>query len=216
MRPRGIPRWDEEIGVVVHPLPSRTAAPKLYRACLFLYRELARSTPALWPPWGEPQAMPAGLLIFDARAEGISERTLREAKKLCLVDDSRDDFGPGSVCYWLPPRRVFVRWVKPKPELTRLEYQLPKKELLARRRADPGARHDREMKWVWGVRATPPRPGRLPGLRLNPPPGWDHPRPKPDDIHPLQVQMDLGPHTPPRRGHPLGAFPALWSPQAAS
>jgi hypothetical protein len=93
------------------PIPSRTASPKLYRAVLFLYGALADSTPCLWPPFGHPRAVASAPLIEEAARRGISERTLREAKRLCLIDDGRAGFGPGSVPFWLPPRREFVRWV---------------------------------------------------------------------------------------------------------
>ena len=60
---------------------------------------------------GEPTAWPARTVIAFAEQRGISRRTLHEAKKLCQVEDQREGFGPGSEIWWLPPRRVFVRWV---------------------------------------------------------------------------------------------------------
>ena len=130
------------------PAPSLTASPKLYRAVCFLYLELAGSTPALWPPWGRPRTERSARLIEEARRRGISERTLREAKRLCLVDDTREGWGRGSTCWWLPPRREFVRWA-------------PKAEVKQSLREERALQRGKRLKARWSARPEPPRkPGK--------------------------------------------------------
>jgi hypothetical protein len=110
--------WEDfratSVGLEVFPLPHPTRQPKLHRAVYFLYDALAGSTPGLWPPLGAPTPRWSAWLLDEGERLGISVRTLREAKSLCLVDDRRQGFGTGSRTYWTPPRRESVRWVPVK------------------------------------------------------------------------------------------------------
>ena len=121
-------------------LPSRTRQPKLYRAVQLLYHVGWASTPSTWQLTRDGLIIgrlnvrrgglayvlrervprdgynwPAKDVIERARREGISERTLQEARKMCLAPDRRVGFGPGSRVMWCPPQREFVRWVPWKP-----------------------------------------------------------------------------------------------------
>lgn len=106
--------WETAVGIDVFPLPSRTRQPKLYRAVRLLYHFGWDSTPWAWtltPGRPEGWSWWATYLVEVAAHRGISKRTLHAAKDLCLVDDRRHGFGPGSRVAWMPPRREFVAWV---------------------------------------------------------------------------------------------------------
>lgn len=114
-------RWDTLIGIPIHDLPSRTRQPKRYAAVCLLYELGWESTPALWTVEGRHGwTIPANVIVKIAAERDISERTLDEAKRICLVESRRLGFGRGSRVAWLPPRRQFIRWVRARPELERL------------------------------------------------------------------------------------------------